>query len=261
MKSLLALPRRLYPLGEVILQSGITGPSQGSENIGLSCRQKPAIKAVVFDVFGTLVRITERRRPYRRLQDLLLQHGRCRTQEDATTFMTVDLDFSEVPAYFGCPLPVESLAPLREDLDAELRSISLFADVEAVISVLKKSGCKLALCSNLAKPYAAPVRGLLPGLDVYMWSFEAGAVKPDPRIYDRLCSTLGCKPGSVLMVGDTLEADCDGPIAFGMRALHLNRDGHSAGSVSNLHEVLNYLACELGPAGLVLDEPRDPGAT
>lgn len=243
------------------MQSAIPGPSQGRENIGLLSGQKPTIEAVVFDAFGTLVRIMDRRRPYSGLQDLLLQHGRCRTQEYAATFMTVDLDFSEFPGYFGCRLPVESLTSLREDLDAELRSISLFADVEAVISVLKKSGCKLALCSNLAKPYAAPVRGLLPGLDVYMWSFEAGAVKPDHRIYDRLCSALGCKPGSVLMVGDTLKADCDGPMAFGMRALHLNRDGPSAGSISNLHEVLNYLACERGPAGLVLGDPQDPGTT
>ena len=51
-------------------------------------------------------------------------------------------------------------------------------------------------------------------------SEEAGAEKPNGIIYKLACEKAGVLPDEVLMVGDSLECDVRGAIAFGIEALH-----------------------------------------
>lgn len=46
------------------------------------------IRAVAFDAFGTLVRICDHRRPYRRLLELLAERGRPRQPDDPVRIMS-----------------------------------------------------------------------------------------------------------------------------------------------------------------------------
>ena len=90
--------------------------------------------------------------------------------------------------------------------------------------MLRDRGLKLALCSNLAEPYAAPILAQLgTPLDCYAWSFDVGAIKPDPRIYAYVLQQLGCAAEEVLFVGDSVEADLAGPTQVGMQALLLEQ--------------------------------------
>jgi len=84
---------------------------------------------------------------------------------------------------------------------------------------------RFGLCSNLAAPYAIPAKLLLPSFDVYGWSFEVGAIKPEPAIYRQMIEQLGCEASAIAMIGDTLQADMLGPIGQGMRGYHLQREG------------------------------------
>ncbi len=183
------------------------------------------VKAVAFDVFGTLVYIKDPRRPYRRLLSTLAEIGRPPRADDAARMMSSDLGLAEAAELLGSALPIDVLHELQSDLDAELSSVSLFEDVIPALRSLKTRGIRVGLCSNLAGPYAAPVTALLPELDAYAWSFAVGAVKPEPRMYAYLCDALRASPGQILMVGDTLSADYEGPLAHGMQACHLAR-GH-----------------------------------
>ena len=79
------------------------------------------------------------------------------------------------------------------------------------------------MCSNLAAEYGPAVLGLLPDLDAYVLSYEVGLAKPDPAIFQHVCDALGCAPGEVVFVGDSVRCDVDGPRAFGMQARHLDR--------------------------------------
>jgi len=89
---------------------------------------------------------------------------------------------------------------------------------------LRKAGFKIAVYSNLARPYAAPVMALLPvTLDACIWSFEVRAIKPEPIIYSSVSDALNIAPSKILFVGDTLLADYIGPQSIGMRSVHLNR--------------------------------------
>jgi FMN phosphatase YigB (HAD superfamily) len=95
--------------------------------------------------------------------------------------------WGEKSAYqmFGFTPKMPFLAKLELDLYAELASIKLYDDASFTLKALKNAGYKIGICSNLAAPYAVPVKLLLPfKMDFYVWSFESGAVKPYPRIFE-----------------------------------------------------------------------------
>lgn len=117
------------------------------------------------------------------------------------------------------------IAVLELELQEEVASIDLFPEVGNSLAALNNAGFKIAVCSNLAKPYAAPIKKLLPALDAYAWSFEIGAIKPDPKIYREVAAMLQLEPYEILFVGDSIEADYLGPKRVGMHSLHLVRNG------------------------------------
>lgn len=130
----------------------------------------------------------------------------------------------------------------EEDLRIELASIEPFPEANSVLLRLRERGFRIGLCSNLATPYAEPLRTRLPiQLDAYAWSFEVGAIKPDPKIYRSICNALALAPENILFVGDTYIADVEGPRAFGMQAIHLARDDRSPDD-SFLHSLDGLIA-------------------
>jgi HAD superfamily hydrolase (TIGR01549 family) len=200
------------------------------------------IRAVCFDVFGTLVNVTERRQPYRKLMEYLATLGHSAVDESEMV-MSTNLGIAELPAYLGYELSADRLAFLQEELRIEFESIRLYDDAARAIETVQALGLKTALCSNLAAPYGPTVRALIPAVDHYVFSFEVGAVKPDPQIFARLCEVLDCRPEEVLMVGDTKRADYDGPSSYGMQAWHLARGRESTAqhvidSLDDLAQVL-----------------------
>lgn len=179
---------------------------------------------IVFDVFGTLVKIGERRSPYRKLMRWMKDQGRKPKADDAATIMSVNLtDFSEMATYLGKSIPEQLQQELQDDLEHELASLALYEDTLSTLEYLKQAGFKIGLCSNLAAPYGSSVLSLLPPLDVYAWSYKVGAIKPDPQIYQYLLDQLSCKAEDILFIGDTPLADVEGPSKFGMSARLIDR--------------------------------------
>jgi HAD superfamily hydrolase (TIGR01493 family) len=203
-----------------------------------------AVKAIVFDVYGTLVEICDKRAPFRQLIKIGEQQGRKTRGNDARLIMGQPVSLLEAAELLGICLTDADHQQLERDLHAEVASIAPFADTLTTLHELKSRGFKLGLCSNLALDYAAPVVSIFPfALDACVWSFATGAIKPDPAIYAHACRQLRCAPSDVLMVGDTVEADVDGPRAFGMQALFLDRKQrfrteNSLASLSSLCELL-----------------------
>lgn len=200
------------------------------------------VDAVVFDVYGTLVEITDKRAPFRRLLRIGEQQGRPVSVGDAAALMSASLNLYAAAAQLSIVLEPGQLAQLEVDLHSEIASIRLFPDTAPTLQALRTRGIKLGLCSNLAADYADPIMRLLPlQLDAYTWSFEAGAIKPDPAIYRQACIALGCAPERVLMVGDTPAADVDGPRAVGMQSILLDRRQRHAGALPSLAALLDRL--------------------
>ena len=205
------------------------------------------IKAVVFDVFGTLVEIGDKRRPYVQLLKLLHAAGRPSQADDGIQIMSNNVGIAGAIQMFGWELPMTSVAKLELDLYAELPTIKLYPEVLSTLTSLRAGGIKIGLCSNLAAPYAVPVKVLLPfELDAYAWSFEVGAVKPAELIYRSICDALHCLPREVIMIGDTVEADYVGPNSYGMHGFYLARDGEKPVKrcLSQIDEILPLLGLE-----------------
>lgn len=187
--------------------------------------------AAIFDIFGTLIKIENRRSPYLQLLRNGRTHGRRPMPDDSMVLMTHDFSFSEAAIHLGIPIGYVKLQGLERLLEEELCSLTLYEDALEAIAMIQGAGIKVGLCSNLAAPYGAAVRRLLPGLDAYSFSFEVGVAKPDPVIYHSVCRTMGVEPGKqlggsrVVMIGDSVRCDRDGARAAGIAGFYLNRGG------------------------------------
>lgn len=212
------------------------------------------IKAVVFDAFGTVCRITQKRNPYGKLfRQLEVDAVDARRRA-----LTEPLDFCQfaallaggktdeadeaaegvLPGLFGLP-------GLLEDLQVERDSIEAFPEAIEVMTELRRRGYRLVIASNLAQPYGGPVRKLFGDfVDSFVFSFEVGAAKPEAAIFQEVQARLDIPPSELLMVGDSEKNDYEGAQAFGMNALRLTRGAaaNNYPSIVDLRAVLDYPA-------------------
>lgn len=201
-----------------------------------------AVRAVAFDCFGTLFGIAdERKSPYRQLFQLLRTHGRRPQASDARTVMTADVGLAGLPGRLGCDVPASALADIERDLWADVASVAALPEAADCLRELRGKGYRLALCSNLAKPYAIPVRATFPQLDAYVWSFAVGAVKPEPTIFATLVQALALPPEAILFVGDSPHNDVDGAQAYGLPAALIDHSGVSPDALHSLRRLADLL--------------------
>lgn len=172
-------------------------------------------KAVVFDAFGTVVRPVPAQGPYHSLLSQVTDYRAARYAA-----LTKNFDLAALAEHFSLP-PV--MPALEQALSNEVSALTLFEDVIPTISALQRQGVEVSICSNLAAAYGPGVRQLLPNIQHFVFSYEAGCVKPEPMIYRTVCNKLGRRPEDILFIGDTPKADVDGPRAFGMTAELLTR--------------------------------------
>ena len=181
-------------------------------------------KVIVFDAFGTLVKIGTSRSPYRKLMKWLKANGRKPSIEDAGIIMSNPVDIAQLAKIFGAELPEQLLKEINNDLHLELSTIELYADTVPTLQILKERGFKIALCSNLAMPYGEQLRKLLPDFfDIVVCSYEVGAIKPEQQIYEVIQSHFGCEFSEMLFIGDHPILDVETPISLGMKARLIER--------------------------------------
>jgi HAD superfamily hydrolase (TIGR01549 family) len=190
--------------------------------VGILAIDPISIDSVIFDAFGTLVYIDVRHSPYRKLVNWVRLHGNNKF-DDAERLMASPLDFLEVAEQFGADIPGQLLCQWQCELREEVGSVTLYPDALPTLRKLRNMGYRIGVCSNLAMPYGPALRKLLPQMDVYAFSYEVNAVKPEKEIYHNFLKKLGCEAPSVFFVGDTKKADFDGPRSLGMDACLINR--------------------------------------
>lgn len=81
-----------------------------------------------------------------------------------------------------------------------------YPDTAAVLDDLRQRGIKTAVVSNIAFDLRPAFDGV-GDVDEFVLSFEVGAVKPDPAIFQTALDRLGVAAERTLMVGDSDEAD------------------------------------------------------
>lgn len=201
-----------------------------------------AIKAVVFDLFGTLVFNEDTKSYFRLFVDLGLK-----TSEEFRNAKRIALveDFDNLGGFIKRIKPDAKMdiEYYVAEVKKEISSTRLYPETKNVLEELKKRDLKLGLISNLATPFKECFFNL--GLNKYfshvLFSCEIGLKKPDPRIYQIMIDRLAIDNSYILMVGDTLIADVDGPRSVGMQAVHLDRNNNSKDSINSLEEIIKYL--------------------
>lgn len=96
---------------------------------------------------------------------------------------------------------------------------------EALIANLK-GRARLACLSNINEPHWRRCRALnLPRLfDAHFLSYEMGARKPDPKIYESVIASLGV-PAADILFFDDVETNIDAAKRHGMRAHYVSPEG------------------------------------
>lgn len=101
----------------------------------------------------------------------------------------------------------------------------LFDDVGNTFAALRSTGISIAIASNFDHRLHAICDGFpeLESAQIRCVSSEAGYRKPSRGYYHRLAELCGCKPGEILMVGDTPLNDVEGAIDAGLLAVLIDR--------------------------------------
>lgn len=187
------------------------------------------IKAIIFDLYGTL--ITIRRRLLHKAAPRLLGASAAKwvglIREDLLT-----RPFEDRAGFvrFIC----ERLAGrdgaeegLLAVVQQELASVEPCDGVLSLLAFLRRRGFSIGLLSNASSVHKEPLRRLAmePMFDAASFSCDAGVCKPEKHFYLDLCARLGAEPEETLMVGDSLPNDVMAPRALGMRALRVGGIG------------------------------------
>lgn len=201
------------------------------------------IEMVVFDLFGTLIRFGESHHPFRKVHRWAKENGQNTQKYNSRNLLTVNGDLEVLMEKVGLTLPNEVLIQCKEDIQKDLAGLTLFDDALPTLFALKAAGIRVALCSNLAMPYAVTIDKFLYPFDMLKClSFEVGSIKPEIEIYEWLTFKSGLKPQNILFVGDTKLADYEGPKDYGFHALHLARDSTPSGqTINSLTDVLKAI--------------------
>ncbi len=201
------------------------------------------VRAIIFDLYGTLIEIG-RPRFHKGIPRALAVGVRPWMEFVRQRLLTTAFDQTEelIEAVLD-ELPVLPALSARraalELLNEELQSISIVPGTLSLLSFLKNRGYKLGLLSNLSSPHKQPVRelGLSDYFDAACFSCDEGIKKPKPEIYLRLCERLSVTPEQCVMVGDSLKNDVEAPTALGMRALLVSKGPTGVPSVSSVTDL------------------------
>jgi putative hydrolase of the HAD superfamily len=124
----------------------------------------------------------------------------------------------------------------------------IYDEVHGVLADLRARGLRLGIISNWTGDLEEVLTriGLRESVDFVLDSARLGCEKPHAEIFEEAVGRAGVEPNAALHVGDSPEHDVDGALAFGLRALLLDRHGRHttftrAPRVSTLEGVMDHL--------------------
>lgn len=213
----------------------------------------PQLRAVTFDFWGTLYRIsdgTELERGRRRIETVFALFGRLASPEDIVHAFDQAVRLKRPPgepavgheerlrlflSILGAQAGRDQLAEFRRRLVRIALDIPPSPAPGARPCVSRCAGrFELGVVSDTgftpgeALEQALRRDGFIPPLAAFSWSDETRWAKPDARAFGAALSELGVRPEEAVHVGDLLETDVLGAVRCGMRAIWLRPDAAGA---------------------------------
>ena len=220
------------------------------------------MKAVLFDLGGTLIKTASVPEIYRRI---LAVHGiKVKMQHDQSAFedlwaqMTPNdfkLPFEEFWRIYntktlrmiGISRNLDELAYAVSDEWWDHADLELYPDVKEAFNALRKKKLKIGLVTNGFRKDMEDIfvrTGLSGQFDVTVGIDDVGKPKPEKEIFLYALKKLGVQPDQALFVGDNPQLDYEGAQAVGMKPLLIDRDNMAFGpydKIRDLTEILNYI--------------------
>lgn len=113
-----------------------------------------------------------------------------------------------------------------------------FPGAEASMAFAKAAGLAVGIGTNMTADYQflkLERLGLMKYVDFMVTSEEAGAEKPDGRLFDLCVKKAGCSAGECAFVGDSLEFDALGARRAGLLPVWLRAAGDRTQAPSGVH--------------------------
>jgi putative hydrolase of the HAD superfamily len=190
-------------------------------------------RAVIFDLFGTLVDIFslqeyERvlaemvsilKAPYDEFYKIWMQTA---GQRAIGVFRNLEENIEFICRELKIPITDSQLRLARQvRLNFVARALTPKKDALEVLSCLKSAGYNTGLVSNCSTepPALWPRTAFAPLIDAAVFSSTAGVQKPDPRIYKLAARKLTVKPEDCLYIGDGGDNELTGAARVGMHAV------------------------------------------
>jgi putative hydrolase of the HAD superfamily len=201
------------------------------------------VDAVLLDSFGTLVAMEP---PAPRLQAELAARGIEVSVERAADGFRAEIAYylehhgegrdraSLEDLRDRCAAVLRQALGLRDANPAAVREAMLAAihfrpypEVPATLRALRERGLRLVVASNWDCSLGEVLReaGIRDLVDGVVTSAEAGAPKPDARVFEAALALAGCPPERAVHVGDSPSKDVAGAGAAGIAAVLLRRRG------------------------------------
>ena len=212
------------------------------------------IKAILFDLYGTLISGQERhflkQVSHYHIRQLL--EGRTVSKLGTLVLnlkqklMTTDLSTQAIPHELLSMFflsPDEQLSDIerefRNALLTESQATHLFSGVKTILSFFKRRGYAIGVVSNVSTYHKEPFfrLGLDRFVDVVVFSCDIGYAKPHPEMYLNACKQLEVKPDEVVFVGDSYNMDVKMPLSLGMKAIHISKSRRYRHTIDNITEM------------------------
>jgi len=224
------------------------------------------IKAVIFDLFGTLIdsfNSQEYKQILSEMASLLalpedsfydLWTGSF-NQRALGVFKTIEESFKFISNQLNKPVNVERIEQaVQIRLNYSKRTLVPRNDAIATITQLKSLGFKIGLISDCT--YDIPLiwdkTSFSQHFDSVIFSCNVGIKKPDPKIYHLACRDLKVKPKNCLYIGDGSSRELSGALRVGMfpilirspsekNSVRIDEENWDGLRIKSLSEILIYI--------------------
>jgi len=220
------------------------------------------IKAVLFDLGGTLIKTAEAPEIYRRIleaygvrtssNEILKAHKANEEADVVAGQIQLGQEFwtnwnLKVLEKIGIEKDKEFLAKKIDELWWEYADLEIYPDVIPTLTQLKAKGVKTGVITNgLKKDYEQILEkpNLTSYFDIAVGIDTCNRAKPDPEIFLYALKKLHVRPKETIFIGDSLKYDYEGAKRAGLRPMLIDREGKVSSDVEkikSLTEVLKLL--------------------
>ena len=199
-------------------------------------------RAVLLDALGTLLTF-EPPAPHLRAE-LRERHGIDVSEAVAAAAIKAEIAYYRAHLYEGrdaasladlrrrCAAAMEPVLGFDPGVEALLAALRFraYPDVAPALRELRADGMRLVVVSNWDASLHERLEetGLAPLVDGAIASAELGHAKPDGAIFASALELAGARADAALHAGDSPDADVEGALAAGLRAVLVARDGAAA---------------------------------